>query len=157
MFTGAYFSTIRYDGFPTHQEIWKHLLIIYFADDLLYTFVHWAFHVYPSLYKYHKVHHEYDSVFSIMAQYCHPVEQLLGNLVQYILFSSQGRLLLELLVCIHSLLFCGWSSSYITHLRAIADTSSSGRRVDCFRSIGTCHTTSSITRKMTETMPLLSI
>lgn len=60
---------------------------------MLHTLLHWLFHVYPSLYKYHKVHHEYDSVYTIMGQYNHPIEQIFVHLVMINLFRSPERLL----------------------------------------------------------------
>lgn len=43
------------------------------ADDLLYMLVHQLFHEIPALYRYHKIHHEYESVFCLIGQYCHPI------------------------------------------------------------------------------------
>jgi hypothetical protein len=35
---------LRFDGFPTHLEILKDFPIILYADDILYMFIHRAFH-----------------------------------------------------------------------------------------------------------------
>lgn len=51
------------------------------ADDVIYMYFHRAFHELPGLYKYHKIHHEYEKNFSLIGQYCHPLEQLVGNIV----------------------------------------------------------------------------
>jgi len=40
----------------------------------------------PLLYKFHKVHHEYDKVFTVATEYFHPVDLILGNVVHYGLF-----------------------------------------------------------------------
>jgi sterol desaturase/sphingolipid hydroxylase (fatty acid hydroxylase superfamily) len=73
---------MKFEGFPSHAEIVKQTAIILVVDDFLYMCLHRIFHEVPFLYRYHKVHHEYDSVFSMLGQYAHPVEEVLGNLVR---------------------------------------------------------------------------
>jgi sterol desaturase/sphingolipid hydroxylase (fatty acid hydroxylase superfamily) len=74
-------SRSSYEGFPTHWEIIKFFAIAIVIDDFLYMLIHRLFHEVPSLYRYHKVHHEYESVFAYMNLYAHPVEHVIGNLV----------------------------------------------------------------------------
>ena len=72
---------LKFDGFPTHLQIIKNFIIVMFADDIIYMYIHRAFHEIPGLYKYHKQHHEYEKNFTLVSQYCHPIEQLVGNIV----------------------------------------------------------------------------
>ena len=75
--------SFTFGEFPTHWQLVKAIALAMVADDFLYMWIHRAMH-YPSLYRFHKMHHEYDSVMSYMAQYCHPVEQLVGNIVTHL-------------------------------------------------------------------------
>jgi sterol desaturase/sphingolipid hydroxylase (fatty acid hydroxylase superfamily) len=72
---------MRFEGFPTHGEIIKFFIVALVADDFIFMILHRIFHEVPFLYKFHKVHHEYESVISPMALYAHPVEQIFANLV----------------------------------------------------------------------------
>ena len=38
------------------------------------------------MYKFHKVHHEYDKVFTVATEYFHPVDLVLGNVVLVVSF-----------------------------------------------------------------------
>lgn len=77
---------LRFDDFPSHLQVLKNFAIILLADDIIYMYFHRAFHEVPGLYKYHKIHHEYEKNFSLIGQYCHPLEQLVGNIVTINLF-----------------------------------------------------------------------
>jgi sterol desaturase/sphingolipid hydroxylase (fatty acid hydroxylase superfamily) len=76
-------SRMKFEGFPTHYEIVRWFAIALIADDFIYMIVHRLFHDIPFLYKFHKVHHEYESVFCFISQYAHPVEHVLGNWVAH--------------------------------------------------------------------------
>lgn len=75
--------SFTFGEFPTHWQLVKAIALAMVADDFLYMWIHRVMH-HPSLYRFHKMHHEYDSVMSYMAQYCHPVEQLVGNIVTHL-------------------------------------------------------------------------
>lgn len=61
-----------FDNFPTHWELIKSIALVMMADDFLYMWIHRLLH-HPKLYRFHKMHHEYDSVFSYITQFAHPV------------------------------------------------------------------------------------
>lgn len=76
LWLGMYFfgaKRIRYEGFPTQTEVIKSFIVIFMADDFVYMWLHRIFHEIPALYRYHKVHHEYEAVFCSIGQYAHPV------------------------------------------------------------------------------------
>jgi sterol desaturase/sphingolipid hydroxylase (fatty acid hydroxylase superfamily) len=56
------------------------------ADNYFYLVAHRLFHQIPWLYSFHKFHHEYDSVFSLILQHVNPVEGIFANLVSFDLF-----------------------------------------------------------------------
>jgi sterol desaturase/sphingolipid hydroxylase (fatty acid hydroxylase superfamily) len=71
-------SKLIYEGFPTTYELIKSFFIIMVLDDTIFMIAHGLFHKIPFLYRFHKVHHEYVSVFSGIGQYAHPLELILG-------------------------------------------------------------------------------
>jgi sterol desaturase/sphingolipid hydroxylase (fatty acid hydroxylase superfamily) len=74
-------TRMKFEGFPTHMEIFKFFAFALVVDDFIFMIFHRLFHEVPLLYRLHKVHHEYESVFSPMGTYAHPVEHVFGNLV----------------------------------------------------------------------------
>jgi sterol desaturase/sphingolipid hydroxylase (fatty acid hydroxylase superfamily) len=50
------------------------------VEGFLYFLAHMIFH-FPSFYWMHKQHHEYHNVVAISAQYLHPLESILGNIL----------------------------------------------------------------------------
>lgn len=74
-------TRLRYDGFPSHAEIYKTFLFVIVVDDFLFMLMHRLFHVVPFLYRFHKLHHEYKVVASFAALYSHPIETIFANLV----------------------------------------------------------------------------
>lgn len=49
------------------------------CNDLGFYWAHRLFHEFPSLYKLHKIHHEFNFTRGIAAQYCHPIEGVVCN------------------------------------------------------------------------------
>lgn len=72
---------MRFHDFPSSGEIVGQMVILVLADDFIYMCIHRIFHEVPFLYKFHKIHHEYETVFSGVGQYAHPLEEIFGNLV----------------------------------------------------------------------------
>lgn len=61
------------EGLPTSWELFSTMIKVQLVDDFVYMWVHRAFHEFPSLYRYHKVHHGWETGISIIGEYCHPV------------------------------------------------------------------------------------
>ena len=77
----------RFDDFPSFWEILGQLWIIYLLDDLFFYWGHRTFHSFKALYKMHKIHHEYDKVFTFTTEYFHPLDYAVANVVSLSLFS----------------------------------------------------------------------
>lgn len=95
-------SKMRFDNFPTPFEMIQSFLILMVVDDFVFMCFHGMFHKVPFLYRFHKIHHEYSSVFSGIGQYAHPFELVMGMSVLCILFSSLPQLLSPFTTCISS-------------------------------------------------------
>jgi sterol desaturase/sphingolipid hydroxylase (fatty acid hydroxylase superfamily) len=78
---------VRFDDFPSFTELFVQVMIVYFIEDFFFYWGHRFFHSYPVLYKMHKVHHEYDTLFTWITEYFHPLDFVVANLVQMALFS----------------------------------------------------------------------
>jgi sterol desaturase/sphingolipid hydroxylase (fatty acid hydroxylase superfamily) len=81
----------RFIDFPSFWELLSQLLVIYFVEDFFFYWGHRMFHETPLLYRFHKVHHEYDKVFTVATEYFHPVDLILGNVVSHPLFRFPQR------------------------------------------------------------------
>lgn len=58
-----------------------HIIFFMICEDFGFFWSHYILHS-PFLYKHiHKIHHEYESPFSLAAEYSHPIEYVFGNLV----------------------------------------------------------------------------
>lgn len=57
---------------------------------MLFYCWHRLFHSYTFLYKMHKVHHEYDTLYTWVAEYLHPGDYIFANLVTPLLCSCQA-------------------------------------------------------------------
>jgi sterol desaturase/sphingolipid hydroxylase (fatty acid hydroxylase superfamily) len=71
------------DNIPDIKTIIKHLFICIIIEDFLFYWSHRILH-HPLLYKrFHKKHHEFKVLtgYSIAAEYTHPVESILGNII----------------------------------------------------------------------------
>lgn len=77
----------RFNEFPTFWELFGQLVVVYYLEDFFFYWGHRTFHETPVLYKFHKVHHEFDKIFTVVTEYIHPVDLILGNVVLLYLFS----------------------------------------------------------------------
>lgn len=92
----VYFSNlrgirVRFDNFPGFLEFASQIFIVYFIEDFFFYWGHRFFHSHPFLYKMHKIHHEFDTLFTWVTEYFHPLDFVLANLVMIVLFSSLLR------------------------------------------------------------------
>ena len=55
-----------YESFPSTMELVKQIGVAMLVDDILYMLIHRLFHEIPTLYRFHKIHHEYESTFSMV-------------------------------------------------------------------------------------------
>lgn len=120
----------RFTEFPSFWELFSQLMTIYIIEDSFFYWGHRMFHTFPQLYKLHKIHHEYDKVFTFSTEYFHPVDFVLGNIVSLHLFSCH---LPWDSCCYRSrptalLLSSGYSGKFYWELRLTQDTSSRGVR-----------------------------
>jgi len=53
----------------------------YFTNEFFFYWAHRAFHEFPSLYKLHKKHHEFNFTVGIAAEYAHPIEGVVCNIL----------------------------------------------------------------------------
>jgi len=59
-----------------------HYVVYIVLDEILFFYLHWLCHAFGPLYQYvHKVHHTYSAPFALAADYCHPVEHILVNIL----------------------------------------------------------------------------
>lgn len=69
------------ESFPEIKEILAQILFFMFCEDFLFYWGHRFLHI-PQIYPYiHKVHHEYNITVSISAEYAHPLEFIVANLI----------------------------------------------------------------------------
>jgi len=66
---------------PTFQEFVICYVSGLICNDVGFYWAHRAFHEFPSLYKLHKIHHEFNFTRGIASQYCHPIEGLFANTI----------------------------------------------------------------------------
>jgi sterol desaturase/sphingolipid hydroxylase (fatty acid hydroxylase superfamily) len=74
---------MRFDveTFPDTWEILKQIFFFMLVEDFLFYWHHRMLH-HPKIYPYiHKIHHEYNITVSISAEYAHPLEFILGNVL----------------------------------------------------------------------------
>ena len=60
-------------------------MIVMAIEDFFFFWAHKLSHDIGFLYRFHKIHHEYEFVFSLAAEYTHPVDYVLGVLVMDLL------------------------------------------------------------------------
>jgi sterol desaturase/sphingolipid hydroxylase (fatty acid hydroxylase superfamily) len=72
----------RFTDFPSFGELVSQVLIVYFIEDFFFYWAHRLFHTFPALYKMHKIHHEYDKIYTFATEYFHPLDFGLGNVVR---------------------------------------------------------------------------
>jgi len=69
------------EEFPETWEIISHITFFMFVEDFCFYWVHRLLHQ-KSLYPYiHKIHHEYNNPIGISAEYAHPLEFFIANIV----------------------------------------------------------------------------
>jgi sterol desaturase/sphingolipid hydroxylase (fatty acid hydroxylase superfamily) len=69
------------DSFPSYTEYIIEVVFFIICDDFAFYWSHRFLHInsiYPLI---HKIHHRYQNTVSIAAEYAHPIEFLLGNVV----------------------------------------------------------------------------
>ena len=64
---------------PVTTMLWQ-FVVMFVAQEVGFYLVHRTVH-HPSLYWIHKKHHNYYSTITLAAQYCHPLEQMMANVV----------------------------------------------------------------------------
>jgi hypothetical protein len=80
---------LRFSDYPSFSEFALQILFVYYLEDFLFYCAHRLFHSYTFLYRMHKVHHEYDVLYTWVAEYLHPGDFLLANIVPPSLVSFQ--------------------------------------------------------------------
>jgi len=69
------------DSFPSKLELFSQFFFCMIMEDLgfywSHRFLHWR-RIYPYI---HKIHHEYKTTIGLTAEYAHPIEYILGNVV----------------------------------------------------------------------------
>ena len=82
------FLRLRFDNFPSvyfflllRFEVFWQLLFIILVEDAVTYWYHRTAHESKFLYKYHKVHHEYNEVFTLTTEYFHPLDYTFGILI----------------------------------------------------------------------------
>ena len=66
------------DDWPTYWELGSDVLILGITHEFGFYWAHRIIHAIPSLYKYHKVHHEYKQNDVLASQHFHPVDFFLS-------------------------------------------------------------------------------
>lgn len=74
-------TKVSLEEFPSTWEIIWQITFFMFVEDFCFYWVHRALHqkrIYPYI---HKIHHEYNNPIGISAEYAHPLEFFLANIV----------------------------------------------------------------------------
>jgi len=69
-------SSFSTETWPTPYENTRDILLMCIFHELGFYVTHRMMHIFPFLYKYHKVHHEYKFNTTLAAQYNHPVDYM---------------------------------------------------------------------------------
>ncbi len=81
---------IDHESLPTWREFTLQYIFTFTVNDFMFYLGHWLLH-HPKLYPMiHKVHHDNKITYSIAAEYAHPIEFLVGNILVY----STGNIIL---------------------------------------------------------------
>ena len=104
------------ESFPSIFEIFWQITLLSLMNDFTFYWSHRTLH-HPAIYKYiHKYHHEYNQTIALCAEYAHPVEYLVGN----ILPNLSGFLILGNRLHFYTMLiwqeFLLLSKDYVQHL-----------------------------------------
>lgn len=57
---------MRFDNFPSYWQLFTQILFIYFCEDFFFYWAHRCAHTFKPLYKLHKIHHQYDKLFTVV-------------------------------------------------------------------------------------------
>jgi sterol desaturase/sphingolipid hydroxylase (fatty acid hydroxylase superfamily) len=69
------------ESFPESKEIISQIIFFMIMEDVLFYWSHRMLH-HPKIYRFiHKRHHEYIDPISIAAEYAHPIENVLANMI----------------------------------------------------------------------------
>ena len=79
---------VRFEDFPTvylfhyarFEVVWQ-LIFVAFVEDAFFYWAHRFAHESKFMYKYHKIHHEFNEVFSLATEYFHPLDYIIGTLI----------------------------------------------------------------------------
>lgn len=88
------------ENWPTQMDLLRDNILLTVFHELLFHLAHRMMHVYPSLYKYHKVHHEYKHNVILAAEHFHPVDHIVSI--------SMPVLLCLTIIQPHSFTQCQW-------------------------------------------------
>uniref|UniRef100_A0A7S2MS67 Fatty acid hydroxylase domain-containing protein n=1 Tax=Helicotheca tamesis TaxID=374047 RepID=A0A7S2MS67_9STRA len=89
------------ESWPTHVKMMRDNILMTLLHEFGFYSTHRLMHTYPSLYKYHKIHHEYKMNTTLAAQHNHPVD--------YIISIGTPALMSSAIVQPHSFVFFQWS------------------------------------------------
>jgi sterol desaturase/sphingolipid hydroxylase (fatty acid hydroxylase superfamily) len=66
------------EHWPTPYENCRDIITLSLIHELGFYFAHKMSHLYPTLYNYHKVHHEYKTNWTMASQHNHPIDFILS-------------------------------------------------------------------------------
>lgn len=69
------------EDFPSCWEIILQITVFMFVEDFCFYWLHRTLHQKPLYTWIHKIHHEYNNPIGISAEYAHPIEFVLANLI----------------------------------------------------------------------------
>ena len=71
-------TSFHEEDWPTYIQLIRDNTLMTIIHEFLFHSAHRLMHTYPSLYKYHKVHHEYKTNVVQAAQHNHPIDYILS-------------------------------------------------------------------------------
>jgi plant 4alpha-monomethylsterol monooxygenase len=75
---------------PTFMEMLPHFIVFQIMEDIMFFVSHRLLHT-PTLYRFHKVHHEYTTSVSIAGLHSHVVEFLISNTVTLAIYMHMAE------------------------------------------------------------------
>lgn len=124
-------------------ELAWQLLFVSIVEDAGFYWAHRLSHEFKFLYKYHKIHHEYTEVFSLVTEYTHPIDYIIGILV-WSCWSRFPQLYPSLYWVVGATIlcsFCGKCGRFSSARRDTAGTTSPGAPPGFSSSFRTLHST----------------
>lgn len=109
VFLGEWVSSTQLHSFVASQPIWLQFVEILILGDLIFYWIHRAFHHFPILWQFHAVHHSIEDLDWLAGHRVHMVDQLLtkgSTLLPAILlgFSPSALLIWGVVYSFHSVL-----------------------------------------------------